>query len=166
MKTLHLLRHAKSDWSDPARSDHDRPLNRRGKRARKAIARYVTGWPVDLVVCSTAKRARATAKPVVEALHCEVRYEPAVYTGSASELLHVVRDIPDRARTVMLVGHNPSIEDLTQTLCGTSPRFPTAALGTIELGLEHWREVAPRSGTLAGLVTAAELDPAARRQDE
>ena len=60
MKTLHLLRHAKSDWSDAVVADHDRPLNRRGKQGRRGIAEHVKDWKVDLVVCSTAQRARAT----------------------------------------------------------------------------------------------------------
>ena len=64
MKTLHLLRHAKSDWSEPAVADHDRPLNRRGKRARSVVAEHVAGWNVDLVVCSTTRHARQSAKPV------------------------------------------------------------------------------------------------------
>ena len=157
MKTLYLLRHAKSDWSNPTRPDHDRPLNRRGKRTRKAIARYVKGWPLDLVVCSTARRARATAKPIVESLRCEVRYEPSVYASSAAELLDVVRNAPDGARSVMLVGHNPGLEDLAAMVCGSPARFPTAALGTIELRIDHWRDAAPRTGTLAALVTPADL---------
>src|SRR5712691_1034876 len=77
MKTLHLLRHAKSDWSEPAVADHDRPLNRRGKRARTIVADHVAGWNVDLVMCSTARRARQTAKPVVAILGCRVQYEEA-----------------------------------------------------------------------------------------
>jgi hypothetical protein len=75
MKTLHLLRHAKSDWSNTLSDDFARPLSRRGKRARKALARHVASWPVDLVVCSPAERARATAKPLLEVLGCEVRYD-------------------------------------------------------------------------------------------
>src|SRR5207245_2758976 len=81
MKTLHLLRHAKSDWSEPAVADHDRPLNRRGKRARTIVATHVAGWQVDLVVCSTARRARQTAKPVVAVLGCRVQYEEALYAA-------------------------------------------------------------------------------------
>lgn len=158
MKTLHLLRHAKSDWAEPAISDHDRPLNRRGKRAREAIARHVAGWPVDLVVSSTAKRARSTAKPVVAELGCPVRYEPSLYTESAPELLRIVRALPDDVGAVLLVGHNPSIEDLTEMLCGTSPRYPTAALGTIDVAIEHWKEIAPGRGTLTAHITPAQLE--------
>ena len=157
VKRLHLLRHAKSDWSDRSLADHDRPLNRRGKRARKVIARHVAGWSVDLVLCSTAVRARATAKPVIAALGCGVRYEPALYTAGVRELLEVVRALPDDVDTVMLVGHNPSLEELTATLCGSSPRYRAGALATIEFTIDRWAYVAPGSGTLTAHVTPAQL---------
>jgi phosphohistidine phosphatase len=157
VKTLHLLRHAKSDWSDPSLDDHDRPLNRRGRRTRDEIAAYVRAWPVDLVVCSTAVRARATAEPVVAALGCDVRFEPAIYDASAGELLDVVHRLPDEAGVVMLVGHNPGLEVLTSVLCGPSPRLPTGALATIRLEVDHWAGAEPGGGQLAGLVTSADL---------
>jgi phosphohistidine phosphatase len=157
MRRLHLLRHAKSDWSDPSVADHDRLLNRRGKRTRKVIARHVAGWSVDLVLCSTAVRARATAKPVIAALGCGVRYERGLYTAGGGELLELVRALPDDVDTVMLVGHNPSLEELTATLCGSSPRYPAGALGTIEFTIDHWAHVAPGSGTLTAHVTPAQL---------
>src|SRR5205085_1064496 len=105
MKTLHVLRHAKSDWSEPAVADRDRPLNRRGKRARTIVATHVAGWNVELVVCSTARRARQTARPVVTALGCRVRYDEALYAADPARLLEVVRTLSDRDETVMLVGH-------------------------------------------------------------
>jgi phosphohistidine phosphatase len=157
VKTLHLLRHAKSDWSDASLSDHERPLNRRGKRARKMIQEHIDGWTVDLVICSTARRARATARPVIEALGCPARYEDAIYAASGRELLELARALPDDYNTVMLVGHNPSLEELTTTLCGSSPRYPTAALGTIELTIKRWADIAPGCGTVAAYVTPAEL---------
>ena len=158
MKTLYLLRHAKSDWSEPAVADHDRPLNRRGKRARKIVATYVAGWRVDLVVCSTARRARQTAKPVVAVLGCRVQYEEALYAAFPARLLEVVRTLSDRNESVMLVGHNPSLEEFTAMLCGQSPDYPTAALGTIELSIDTWDEVSPGCGTLAAFVTATQLE--------
>ena len=91
MKTLHLLRHAKSDWSEDGRADHDRPLNKRGKQTRKLVAEHVRGWNVDLIVCSTAVRARETVKPVVAALGCPIRYQDAVYDASVDGLLAVAR---------------------------------------------------------------------------
>jgi len=153
MKTLHLLRHAKSDWSDPALTDHDRPLNKRGKRARKLVAEHVAGWKVDLVVCSTARRARQTAKPVIAALGCSVQYEPVVYLAAVEDLFEVVRALPDTTERVMLVGHNPSLEEFTERLCGWTPSFPTAALATIALTVEKWNDVALGCGTLTEFVT-------------
>jgi phosphohistidine phosphatase len=158
VKALYLLRHAKSDWSDPALPDHDRPLNKRGKRARRALADHVAGMTVDLVVCSTARRARATAKPVVEALGCPVEYDRSVYGAGPDELLEVLHALDDRLGAVMLVGHNPSMEDLTDVLCGASPAYPTAALGTIQLDVNRWVDVVPNGGTLVAFFTAREGD--------
>ena len=121
------------------------------------IARHVAGWSVDLVLCSTAVRARASAKPVIAVLGCGVRYEPALYTAGGRELLAVVRALPDDVDTVMLIGHNPSLEELTATLCGSSPRYPAGALGTIEFTIDQWAYVAPGSGTLTAHVTPAQL---------
>jgi phosphohistidine phosphatase len=163
VKTLHLLRHAESNRSDPSLTDHDRPLNRCGKRARHLLARHVGGWPVDLVVCSTAVRARATARPVVRALGCPVRYERALYAARGRDLLELVRALPDGVDTAMLVGHNPSLEELTATLSGWSPRYPTAALGTIELTINDWEDVGPGCGMLTSQVTAAQLRPGSHR---
>lgn len=159
MKTLHLLRHAKSDWSDPTLADHDRPLTQRGKRARRLVAEHVRGWPVDLVVSSTAKRARATAKPVVETLGCPVRYDAAVYEADVDGLLDVIRSLPDDAARVVLVGHNPGFEDLHLALCGSPSRYPTAALGTLELAVDDWRDVQPGCARCTALVTPADLGP-------
>ena len=153
MKTLHLLRHAKSDWSDPAVADHDRPLNRRGKRARTIVADHVVGWNVDRVVCSPARRARATAKPVVKVLGCPVSYEKVLYDAVPERLLDVIRALSDRDETVMLVGHNPSLEELTATLCGHSPPYPTAGLATVNLAIKRWDEVTSGSGTLTAFFT-------------
>ncbi|HEY7104894.1 MAG TPA: histidine phosphatase family protein [Acidimicrobiia bacterium] len=148
MKTLHLLRHAKSDWSDPALADQDRPLNKRGKRARQDVAALVDGWNVDLVVCSTARRTRQTAKPVVGALGCPVSYDERLYAASIDDVLAVARTLPEECDTVMLVGHNPSMEEVTFELCGKSPVYPTAALGSVSLAVDAWSEVAPGVGTL------------------
>jgi len=155
---LYLLRHAKSDWSDPTLTDHERPLNRRGKRARRLIAHHVDGWPVDLVICSTARRARSTARPVVEALGCRVRYDDEVYAADADALLDIIRGLPDTIVNAMLVGHNPSLEELTELLCGSSPAYPTAALGTIELAVGRWVDVEPGCGILRAHITPKDLE--------
>jgi phosphohistidine phosphatase len=157
MKTLYLLRHAKSDWTDASLNDFARPLNRRGKRARKLIARHIAGSQIDLVVCSPAARAKATAKPLIDVLACPVRYDDALYGANPDDLLEITHRLPDIASSVMLVGHNPSMEDYTALLCGVSARYPTGALGTLELGVERWRDTAAGRGSLTSIVTPASL---------
>lgn len=157
MKTLHLLRHAKSDWSNASIADFARPLNRRGKRARQVIARHVAGWQIDLVVCSPAARAKATAKPLIDVLGCPVRYDDTMYAADADDLLVITRGLAESTSSVIFVGHNPSMEDFTEMLCGSSPRYPTGALGTLELGVQKWSDTRPGCASLTALVTPAEL---------
>jgi phosphohistidine phosphatase len=157
MKTLHLLRHTKSDWSDTSFDDFARPLSRRGKRARTVIARHVAGWPIDLLVCSPAARAKATAKPLIGVLGCPVRYDDMMYSADADDLLGITRGLPEDTSSVMFVGHNPSMEEFTALLCGSSSRYPTGALGTLELGVEHWGDTTPGCATLTALVAPAQL---------
>jgi phosphohistidine phosphatase len=101
-----------------------------------------------LVVCSTARRTRQTAKPVVAELGCDVRYDDRLYAAETEDVLAVVRTLPDECDTVMVVGHNPAMEEVTFELCGKSPLYPTAALGTVSLAVDTWSEVAPGVGTL------------------
>lgn len=159
MRTLHLLRHAKSDWSDRSLPDRRRPLNARGERARHAIAEHVRGWPVDVVITSDAVRARRTARAVAEVLGCPLETEAAIYDEghSGTGLLHIVRALPDSATTALLVGHNPGIEELGVLLDATCPAFPTAALASFELDVSGWPEVDARTGRLTAFVTAREL---------
>ena len=157
MKTLHLLRHTKSDWSDTSLDDFERPLNRRGKRARKVIARHVDGWRIDLMVCSPAVRAKATAKPLIAALGCPVRYDDMMYAADADDLLAITRGLLENTSSVMFVGHNPSLEEFTALLCGTSPRYRTGALATLELDVESWNDTTSGCATLTALVTPAQL---------
>lgn len=154
---LHLLRHAKSDWSQPGVNDRDRPLNARGRRVRRLLAEHVRDWTVELVACSTAKRARATAKPIVAALGCPVQYEEALYDSGVGGALSVIRAFPVEVREVLIVGHNPTMEELTELLCGVAPRFPTAALATIELEVQNWESVERGTGSLRAFVTPADL---------
>jgi phosphohistidine phosphatase len=158
MKTLYLLRHAKSDWTDTSLTDFARPLNRRGKRARKLIAQHVTGWQIDLVVCSPAVRATATAKPLLDVLACPVRYDDRLYGAGAEDLMATTRGLSEDASSVMFVGHNPATEDYSALLCGLSERYATGALGTLELAVERWADTTPGCGLLTALVSPAQLD--------
>jgi phosphohistidine phosphatase len=135
-RTLVLLRHGKSDWSGDE-PDVRRPLAKRGRRQVPEAGRWLaTGvGAVDLAVVSPAERARETWQLVADELADPppVRIEERVYAASDSELLDIVRDLPDEASTVVLVGHNPGMEDLVEVLTGQWVPMPTSALAIIEL---------------------------------
>jgi phosphohistidine phosphatase len=164
-RRLVLLRHAKSDWPDVA--DHERPLAKRGRRDAPVVGRWLgaSQYVPDAVVCSTALRARetwdlASAELPPGALPA-VRYEPRVYEASVLGLLMLVREFDPAWRTVMIVGHNPGLAELTVGLArpdaeGVPHAFPTAAVAV--LGLPGpWAEVAPGEGRLLAFTIPAEL---------
>jgi phosphohistidine phosphatase len=162
---LYLLRHAKSSWKQPERADHDRPLAGRGRRAAKAIARHLDEHDieVELVLCSTARRARETLERIQPALGAvSVVYERELYGETASGLLERLRSVPDSVATVMLIGHNPALEDLARELAGRAPelepKFPTAALATLELPERGWSGLAPGGARLVGVVRPRDLE--------
>ena len=161
MKTLLLLRHAKSSWDDPDLKDFDRPLNKRGlKTAPKmgAVMRKRKLQP-DLILSSPAARAKETTSLVSEAasLKTEVRYDQRIYEASEDRLLKIVSQIDESVNSAMLVGHNPGFEELLAALTGESQRMPTAALACIELEVEKWADVSAASGKLAWLVKPKDL---------
>ena len=167
MLTLSLLRHAKSSWDDQTLADHDRPLAPRGRRAAKVIAKHLgrKGISPELVLCSPSTRTRQTLKRLSPGLgkNAEVQIEPELYAAQARDLLDVLQKVPDEVESVMLIGHNPGIQDLALSLASAGskiPRlrskFPTAALATFELN-GTWRELAPGSAELVSLVTPKEL---------
>lgn len=134
--TLVLLRHAKSDWSGDE-ADSVRPLAKRGRRQASETGRWLTAHldSVDLAVVSPATRARSTWDLVAAELGVppRTRIDDRVYAASDEELLTVVRHLPDDIETVVLVGHNPGIEDLASFLTGESVPMPTSALAVIRL---------------------------------
>ena len=160
-KRLLLLRHAKSSWDDPALADHDRPLAPRGRKASKLIARHLRREEVavSLVLCSSARRARETLELVAPGGRTET--EPELYGASAGQLLDRLRRAPEEAGTVMLVGHNPAIQDLLVLLVDepgdlATEKFPTGALATLAID-GPWRSLEPGRARLAELVTPRAL---------
>jgi phosphohistidine phosphatase len=131
-RTLILFRHAKSDQSS-TEADIDRPLNPRGERQAPEAGQWLAGNidAIDLVIVSPARRARTTWDLAASELdeQPQTRIDDRIYGG---HLLSVVRDLPDDARTVVLVGHNPSIEDLASLLTNTSMTMPTSALAVLD----------------------------------
>ena len=164
MKKLYLLRHAKSAWDDPSLDDHDRPLAPRGRKAVKAMRKHIkkAGIRPDLILCSTAQRARETYQGVYGALNdSPVTFDEGIYTFSSAPLLHRLQRLTDAVETVMLIGHNPALESLALSLChpdGSAPlayrsmteKFPTAALADIDLEIASWKNTAPGCGVLRG----------------
>jgi phosphohistidine phosphatase len=145
MKTLLILRHAKSSWSDPKLADIDRPLNKRGKRDAPKIGAMLKKNDLvpDLILSSPAVRARKTAEAVAEAASYtgEIEYAEDFYPGDPESYIEVLRALPDVVNSVMVVGHNPGLEELLDTLTGESAALPTAALAQVNLPIRTWLEL-------------------------
>ena len=167
MKTLFLLRHAKSSWDVAGVNDIDRPLNPRGRRAAAKIAEHLRSRePPALVLCSSARRTRETLDGVAASLGetTEQLVEDALYAASAGELLDRVRRVGDDVPSVMLIAHNPGIQDLATGLAGRGrglerlvDGFPTAALAILECPVAGWAEVAAGCATLVDFVVPRDL---------
>jgi phosphohistidine phosphatase len=162
MKTLHLLRHAKSDWDDPDLPDRQRPLNDRGRRDAKRLAGYLEKHPiaVDAVFCSPARRARQTLKAIERVLHAPVTEEEGLYGAGPEEILKFVRRLPGKLDAVLLIGHNPGFEEIARTLlppAAAAPAFPTCALASLAFDAAVWKSVGAGKATLAGFLTPADL---------
>jgi len=162
---LYLLRHAKSSWDDPRLADFDRPLAPRGRKAAARMAAYMAqaGVRPDMILCSTSRRTRQTC----EALHLsvDVRFEDQLYGASASELLYHLHVLPDDVDQVLLVGHNPGLQDLVVALAGEGEtgdlervreKFPTCALAALSSG-SAWSDLRPGQARLEWFVTPRQL---------
>lgn len=170
VKTLYLLRHAKSSWKDAAIDDADRPLSKRGRRAAKAMGEHLLRSEIApaQVLCSPSRRTRETLERLQRALPdaLPVRYEQAIYLAEAPALLRRLSRLSDSLASVMIIGHNPGLEMLARMLvCGgdedargrLARKFPTCALATLAAGIESWHDLAPGSATLRAFVVAGDL---------
>jgi phosphohistidine phosphatase len=166
MKTLLLLRHAKSDWDDASLRDFDRPLAERGKRDAPRMGRALAArGPVpDLIVSSPAARAKATTEAFIQAsgFTAPLRFNQNIYDASTAELMRLIRRLPDEYACILLTGHNPAFEDALARLTGVLERMPTAALACIEFQIDRWEDVEDRRGKLLWLLTPKQL-PAEKR---
>jgi len=152
MKTLILMRHAKSSWKQPSGSDFDRPLNDRGKRdapemGRRLRARKIA---VNLLVTSPAERARQTGRIIANELGLaneQIVENDAVYEAGAGELLSVIRSFDDTCGSILLVGHNPSMTYVVNALSGDHlDNLPTCGLYGLQFDLHRWQDVAELQG--------------------
>lgn len=161
MKTLYLLRHAKSSWKDSGLQDFDRPLNGCGREAAPLVGRFIRKRKlrVDLILSSPAARARQTAALVRESagLNAELLYDERIYEADAARLVEVVAQAGEAVESLMLVGHNPGVEELLTFLTGESRSMQTAALACLSLDVEKWGKVRERAGRLEWLVRPKEL---------
>src|SRR4051794_35982425 len=169
-KTLYLLRHAKSSWDDANVSDHDRPLSARGARAARRIAGHFRRAHIrpDLVLCSSAVRTQETLGALAPVLDDgpKVHVEAELYGASEYELLARARRVPEAVNAVLIIGHNPGIEDLATYLDdGTNPdvsarfreKFPSGGLVTLVCRSDRWRELTGGSSRAASFVVPREL---------
>lgn len=163
MKTLLLLRHAKSSWKDAALADFERPLNDRGRKAAGLIGKFIAKQDVniDLVISSPAVRARETIDLVLRAAKRspELRFDQRVYEASPTRLLEITSQIEDDRKSVMLVGHNPGMEELLALLVGAEQHMPTASLARVVLSSKKWDKILAEKGVLESFVRARELKP-------
>ncbi|MCE2414622.1 histidine phosphatase family protein [Candidatus Poribacteria bacterium] len=162
MKTLLILRHAKSSWNYPELSDYDRPLNVRGKRDAPRMGKFLREQKLipDRVLTSSAKRARKTANKVAKACGYtgKVKKLDAFYDAVVGVYFETLQALPDKYECVMVVGHNPTMEQLVGYLTGQIRRMPTAALAHIELPIQQWETLnLDTAGTLVNLWTPKTL---------
>jgi phosphohistidine phosphatase len=170
MKSLTLLRHAKSSWNDTVQRDFDRPLNRRGRRAAalmgREMARLELGF--DHVIASPAARIVETLDDVGAGYGARlpITYDQRVYLADPETLLELVRAAPRETERLLLVGHNPGLERLALLLAADgelrgalADKYPTATLAQIDFDVAAWGEVGPGSGRLVRFVRPRDLDP-------
>jgi len=143
MKTLILMRHAKSSWDDATLDDYDRPLNSRGFKDAPRMGKLLKQKKTvpDLILCSPARRARQTCELFVQAaqFQTEIEWKEDFYGASPAEYLKGLQAVDDACRKVMLIGHNPGMESLLHHLNGEFEKFPTAAIAILGLPIEHWQ---------------------------
>jgi phosphohistidine phosphatase len=145
MKTLLLLRHAKSSWKDQALHDHDRPLNKRGKKDAPRVGVYIKEKDLvpDLIISSTARRTRDTAQAVAEesGFPGDVELYQDLYLSDTACYLDILSSLPDTSNRVLVVGHNPDLEELLTLLTDVSQHMATATLAQVDLPISSWGEL-------------------------
>lgn len=151
MKTLLLMRHAKSSWDDPTSSDYDRPLNKRGRSDAPAMGRLLVEHRLtpDRIVASSARRAAETAADVASACGYQgpLDLTKRLYLAPPEVYLEILREQDDACGSVMLVGHNPGISELAARFGAADGELPTAAIVQLRLDIHHWAD-APGAASL------------------
>jgi phosphohistidine phosphatase len=171
MKTLTLLRHAKSTWNDPVARDFDRPLNDRGRRAARTVGREMGSQQLiyDRVLASPALRVAETLEEIEGGYGKALApiFEQRLYLAPPVTLLEIVRDTGDDVGRLLIVGHNPGLETLVLLLtrgeglrAAAAIKYPTATLAEIRLPVDRWSKVREGLGSLERFIRPRDLDPA------
>ena len=162
MRTLYLLRHAKSSWKDASLADFERPLKGRGRDAAEQMGRFLASKKVTVgaLISSPSVRTRQTIDNVLRhvQLGVEPQFDQRIYEASLSTLVQVLSEIPDDAKAAMLVGHNPGMEEMLAFLTRESRHMPTCALAKISIGGSSWKEAQRGDGKLEWFVTPKDLE--------
>jgi len=173
LKTLHLLRHAKTIEGPLHGTDHARFLTPRGLKAAKTMAEHlkVTGFAVDKIFSSTARRTRETYEAIAPALGgATVAFRDRLYLIDSSDLMDFIHGLPDKADSVLIIGHNPAFHHVAlnltkgaaggnaEGLAALKEKFPTGALCSLQFDIAHWSDVKPGAGTLTAFVRPRDLD--------
>lgn len=180
IKKLTILRHAKSGWDDPVARDFDRPLNKRGEKAARLMGRWMKNENLtfDHVIASPAVRVIETLDHVAAGYgqRIEAIWERRVYLASSATLMDVLRELPDTIASVLMVGHNPGLEDLVLDLvpadiggelrASVYEKFPTAAIAEMELDIASWAAMERGAGALSRFIRPRDLDPELGPEDE
>lgn len=153
MKNLYLIRHAKSDWSDESKSDFERGLNKRGQRAIFTMADALKTRKVmpDLILSSSAKRAKLTAKGLAKELGYtgNIKYNNTLYMAEVEEVLTLIQDIDDKYNTIFIVGHNPETTELSNRMTNAYiDNIPTLGIVAIQFSIESWKNLKLGEGKL------------------
>lgn len=175
MKSLTILRHAKSGWDAPVERDFDRPINARGQRGAELIGQYWKrqGLSIDYIVASPAVRVTETLDiflPAAGLQNIEPHWDRRIYLASAATLIDVVRETGRDSQNLLIAGHNPGLEDLILMLVPEGPanplraeveeKLPTAALARLEFDFDDWHDLGDPAARMTLLIRPRDLDPA------
>jgi len=145
MKTILLMRHAKSSWKNPHLADHDRPLNKRGERDAPRMGEWINSEDIvpDIILCSTAKRTTMTAEGLLSAcdFEGEVKYLQSLYHGGPEDYIDALVTLPEEIQCPMIISHNPGMEYFLELLCAEQEPMPTATIAVINLPIGKWSEI-------------------------
>ena len=153
MKNLYLIRHAKSDWNDTSKSDFDRGLNKRGKKAIITMANVLKEKKImpDLILCSSAKRTKLTAQGLAKEIgyHGKIKYIDALYMAEPETIHSLIQDVNDIVNTLFVVGHNPETTELSNMMVSNYiENVPTLGIVSLQLPIENWKTVSIREGKM------------------